>query len=255
LTDPAREAATEDGREVIEPITGSLISILGEGDCRTASVAVEMPGSGDETLADEVTYSFDEQCNVKDIIGRKLSYQEIERLEHLDRDNSDSSRLFGATGGEGGEVESALTLYGNWIHSSQTMQDVVNIDIAKFQYHTDRVWDGSNSWYKTGSGGSGPCVCPWWMRSSTSVTWNHPVGYPYQSYHDTKPQTYASSLAGGNFHSDFLWCNFQAGQNYTMENTHVSNYNGGYTAYFYQNRACSGTHMATRKWTNTDDEW
>lgn len=41
-------------------------------------------------------------------------------------------------------VAAASVIYDNVIHSSQTMQDVVNIDIAKYRYSHDRVWDNSD---------------------------------------------------------------------------------------------------------------
>jgi hypothetical protein len=133
------------------------------------------------------------------------------------------------------------TVYGNWIHTSQTMQDLVRIDIAKFQYHTERKWDGSSTWW----GGD------WWARSSTGRRWNHPTGNPVRLYMGGRGSaTYTEAY--GEFHSDFLWCNFQPGQNFRMTNRNTSYNDGRYTGHFYQNRACAGTVMATRMWANTD---
>lgn len=63
---------------------------------------------------------------------------------------------------------------------------------------------------------------------------------------------YNAAYANGHasFHSDFLWCNLQPGQNFTLYTTLKSVWQGSYDAFFTQSRVCSGTHMATAKKAN-----
>lgn len=102
------------------------------------------------------------------------------------------------------------------------------------------------------------CIRPvWYLRGSTSVSWNNPNGVFMDGYYGTPVNPVAWSYSHGNFHSDFLWCNFQPGQNFTMSTDLDSTIGGGYGAFFRQNRACGGTHMATSNWVSTTppSEW
>lgn len=141
----------------------------------------------------------------------------------------------------GGDVQAAATVYGNIIQSSQTLQDVINIDIAKFRYGHDRVWNGSQTRMKASVR---------WAYGQTGVAWNHPVG-AWFDLQETAWATEARGVAHGDFHSDFLWCNFQPGQNFSMKSTLTSRRDGGRKVDFTQSATCSGTHMATAHKTST----
>lgn len=210
------------------------VTVTGEGDCDT--LQVEVSGAvpdGYDAYAFGVDYTITSDCYVQ-LGDPTVGPDDTPEDTPLEASNA-------ATGS--GTEDTPETWYGNYIHSSQTMQDVVNIDIAKFRYDHDRVWNGSQTYFKS---------CCGYARSSTSVSWNHPAGSPVFDGWDGAPVATAHGYAHGDFHSDFLWCNFQAGQNFRMNTTLDSFKTGGYDAHFGQNRACGGTHMATSKSANTN---
>jgi hypothetical protein len=143
-------------------------------------------------------------------------------------------------------------VYGNYIRSSQTLQDIVNIDIAKLKFTHDRVWeDYYGGFVRFKAAGESWPYATWWLQGSTSVGWNHPHT-PVKDWHDvTWIPPYAGSAGHGDFHSDFLWCNLQPGQNFTLGTVLTAGANGAYNAAFGQSQVCSGTHMATSKYTST----
>lgn len=141
----------------------------------------------------------------------------------------------------------------NYIHTSQTLQDVVNIDVAKLKTVTKRWWQ--------------PLAKVTWLvdngylddrvRASTSVRWNHPVsvtpGYFDFGCTNTKPCFQGTSVWGSHFHTDFTWCN-RSSESQEMELwTQVYTYGDGYAdAIFTQDVHCRGLHHATRVWQNSD---
>lgn len=137
--------------------------------------------------------------------------------------------------GAAGGSQALLVNYGNIIQSSQTLQDIINIDISKFRYGHDRVWNGAQTYMKSGVR---------WKTADAGPSWNHVTG----SYFDLQETAWAASARGiahGDFHSDFLWCNLQPGQNFTLKTTLTSHSDGGRSVAFTQSQTCSGTHMAT----------
>jgi hypothetical protein len=54
-----------------------------------------------------------------------------------------------------------------------------------------------------------------------------------------------TTAASGAFHSDFLWCNFEPGQNFIMTTEITTFKDGGFARDYRQNRQCAGTHKAT----------
>lgn len=158
----------------------------------------------------------------------------------------------GRTAQSGSTGFEPATLYGNYIRSSQTLQDVVNIDIAKWKWTHDRLWDDYYAATRFKAAGEDGSNYVYWGRASTSVSWNHAVG----AYYDGANTSWCSlctahSYSHGTFHSDFLWCNFQPGQDFNLRTTLDSKSGGGYDAHFSQSNVCSGTHMATSKSTST----
>jgi len=141
----------------------------------------------------------------------------------------------------GGATTNAQTV-GNWVHSSQTQLDVINIDIARFRYLRDRKWDGGQTWWGNG-----------WLAGNTEKAWNHPVGV--QHHWTQGPGISAATEGSGDFHSDFLWCNLQEGQNFRLSTTMTTFKNGDRGASFRQSQNCFGTHMATAVKTSLSDQW
>lgn len=227
-------------RTVQDPVTGSTVTISGEGNCSTAQVDVTMPGSARETFGAEIRYYVDALCNVMVEGGRLLSRTDLQSLE-------------GATGepgsaavepSSGGGVAPASVWYGNYVHSSSTLLDPPSIDIAKVLYHTDRRWDGNYTEWKTDLWGEG---------DEGNKAWNHYLGGAIEDIGigASLPQSTTTEFRG-DFHSDFLHCNFQTGQNFSMWNRNRSYGDGRYDAHFRQSKVCSLTHMATRKWVSTN---
>lgn len=150
------------------------------------------------------------------------------------------------------------TIWGNFIRSPQTLQDVVNIDIAKLKWTHDRVWDDAS--------GACPGACvtrfkntnennpnlAWWGQCSTSVNWNHVTGCWYTGADTNWVAGLAKSHAEGRFHTDWTWCNGTSEwQNLALFTELKSFGDGGYNVSFTQAAPCPGTHMATSKWTTT----
>jgi len=122
------------------------------------------------------------------------------------------------------------------------VQDVIFIDIAKVQYHTDRNWDYGCTWWQ-------PDL---WGTASTSVRWNHPEAVWIHDLLGTRcGGDWTRTGITGQFHSDFLWCNFKENwQRLYLYNYNYSRSDGYAGAYWVQNVTCPGTHMATRLWQN-----
>lgn len=215
------------------------------------SGAVEDPTPG---LVSTVVVAVDSSCKVR--ISQQRQRQRVARdagpAESLD--TTGKVEVMGSDAGGSSTDFEANAIYGNYVRSSQTLQDVFNVDIAKWKWTHDRVWDTvtTKTRFKVpGTCSSSPTGC-WWGQSSTSVTWNHPRSANFATADTAWKTGTASSIGFGEFHSDFLWCNHQPGQNFRLT-TEVKSWNpGGYDAKFTQSRTCSGTHMATSKWTATE---
>lgn len=133
---------------------------------------------------------------------------------------------------------------GNWIRSSQTVQDIVNIDIAKFRHSHDRVWNGSWTYFKNASGARK-------AKASTSMPWNH-VTDIFLGHADYSYRTHAKSTARASYHSDFLWCNGEDGDDFRLRNTLHSWSDGSWYARYIQSELCSGTHLVHHESTGTN---
>mgnify|MGYP001787609066 CR=1 FL=1 len=55
----------------------------------------------------------------------------------------------------------------------------------------------------------------------------------------------------GNFHTDFLWCNFTS-QNFSLYNRNTTYQDGARAGQWTQSQVCPLTHMATAIWANTN---
>lgn len=229
-------------RMVREPITGSTVTIENEGDCNALRVVV----TDTTRTASQVDYDVDTNCMVTGIKGTlpSPSTSAVSTIASTTSAAAASASPSQAVTVRG--VTAAAATSCNYIHSSQTVQDPVNIDIAKLRLHSNRCWDGSSTWM----------VSDVWAEASTSVSWNHVVGTPWFPRVDWGAGTTATAVGSANFHSDWLWCNFTADwQVLSLTNTNVSNKDGTYTVSFSQSRACPGTHMATASKANSNYGW
>lgn len=210
----------------------------GWADCNNLRVDVSTSGAG----AMGVEYDIDARCRVIKVTGTKTEAKSSSSETQVGGEASSTAQPPASLSGP---VAAAATSC-NYIHSSQTLQDVVNIDIAKLRLHSNRCWNGSKTWM----------VNDVWARSSTSVSWNHPDGNPWFPRVDWNQGTTATAIGSANFHSDWLWCNLTADwQVISLTNTNVSKANGSYSASFSQSRACPGTHMATASKVSSSRDW
>ncbi|GEM_PF-3481811 len=229
-------------RTVREPITGSTVMIENEGDCNALRVVV----TDTTRTGAQVDYDVDTNCMVTGIKGALPSPSTsavgaIASTTSVAVASASPSQTVAVRG-----VMSAAATSCNYIHSSQTVQDLVSIDIAKLRLHSNRCWNGSSTWM----------VNDVWAEASTSVSWNHVVGTPWFPRVDWGAGTTATAIGSADFHSDWLWCNFTADwQVLSLTNTNVSNKDGTYTVSFSQSRACPGTHMATASKANSNYGW
>lgn len=213
-------------RSTTEPVTGARLTISGEGDCAELSVRATLEGEPATTAILE--YDITNDCRVSNIAG------------HQQRDTALVQPTSIAAGVPAVASESC-----NYIHSSQTLQDIINVDIAKHRLNTRRCWTPTTTW-----------MTAWTAHSYTSVSWNHVVGSPRMLRFDTARSATAIGQSSGTFHTDWAWCNANSGwQTIELRNTNTSKAGGGYSASFWQNASCPGTHMATASKANTSPEW
>lgn len=124
------------------------------------------------------------------------------------------------------------------IHGSQTIQDIVNLDISRFRLARERAaLSGQTKFTST----------RYYHAWDGNLAWNHVSGVYIGPYTSSYTAFTASAYGNGRFHSDFLWCNLQPGQDFTMYTTLYSYGSGSYNVAFSQSRTCTGTHMATAK--------
>ncbi|MFA5564531.1 MAG: hypothetical protein WC184_01385 [Acidimicrobiia bacterium] len=227
---------------------GAEVHVERGNDCDGTSIEVISGRVDDPTpdLVSTVIVEIDERCGVT-IVEQEVRAPLAPEISSVVRESvevsSESSSI-----GENTSHFAPMALYGNYVRSSQTLQDILSIDIAKFKWTHDRQWD--DVYNATRFKAASECCDVYWGESSTSVAWNHPVGAYFDTADTTWQPTIARSFAHGSFHSDFLWCNLQPGQNFTLSTELQSWAPGGYDAKFRQSQTCSGTHMATSKWTS-----
>lgn len=238
-------AASIRSRTIVDSVSGEKLQVTNDGDCGNVTVREEASKAGgfdDVGVTHALSYGLDSGCHV---VVLASSPTETTAMA------SSASPPLETASATGGAADQTLTAapatatiaatcgyFGNVVHGSQTLQDVVNIDIGKYRYGHDRNWNACSNISK---------FIQWWMVDSTSTSWNHP-NTPVSDGYDSAWNTYAANGYGhGSFHSDFLWCNFQPGQNYNLYTNLVSYASGSYDAHFSQSRVCSGTHMATAK--------
>lgn len=234
--------------EVIRGSDGALVRVHRGDGCVGTTMDIDSGVVNDPTpgFVSSLVVDVDENCNVR--ISNQKSHVPATESQPTAGVSTGTSRA-NSVETSSADFESN-TLYGNYIRSSQTLQDIASIDIAKWKWTHDRVWDdvAATRFKVAGEDGSNYV---WWGQASTSLSWNHAVG----AYYDGADTSFcsncvANSYSHGTFHSDFLWCNFQPGQDFNLYTTLDSISGGGYDAHFSQSATCSGTHMATSKSTS-----
>ena len=258
------QITTGTSRVITAGASGVRVKVTDEGDCDRVQVETTLlPPTKARTLVTEARYSFDDHCRVTLNGTRTIDQATFRKTNNYTGKTATATRgkALTTTSGKALTVTSskaatttsgraaatkaaAVVVYGNYAHTSQTVQDVVFIDIAKLQYHADRNWDRNCSWWRPDR----------WARSSTSVSWNHAEKPTFGTTGGTAcNNAWTSTAASANFHSDWLWCNFTANwQKLSLTNTNFTRSDGTAGASWKQSRACPGTHMATRVWANTN---
>ncbi len=220
--------ATHDPLDQKDDSSGVVLHVRDDGDCDNVSVEgfAEIPA--DDLAVLEVKYSTDEQCKVT-----------LDSVTKTDQTNIDLRTE---------RSEGVGTVYGNYLHTFQTVQDIVNIDIAKLQFDTNRNWDGSCSWWAD----TPPPA--FYAAASTGVKWNHPYKPTIQDQVQRAcGADWARAYGFAGFHSDFLWCNFKSEwQTIELAQWNYTRADGTGGVNWWQNRSCPGTHMATKIWQNTN---
>lgn len=236
---PREITKTRGGRIVAVPNPDVVLRVFGEGDCSTLAIEGAIERTKAATGVIEVEYRVDKTCAVVDVQVREVDQTTFRRTNGFgDRPVAITEARRAAPGSLGA---TAIT-YGNYVHSSQTVQDIINIDIAKLQYHTDRNWNGACTWWQPDR----------WAGAYTGVWWNHPTNVWISEVLGIRcGSDWTRTGASATFHSDFLWCNFTASwQQMQLANWNYSNSVGGYGVYFWRNVGCPGTHAATAFWAN-----
>ncbi len=217
----------------------------GEGNCESLRATADVKALSTTSDVTIVEWDISSECHIGSVHVDKLSQEAFRQSQGYGEGDEQLTRTDPAANAfPAGAVAQPHLTYGNYIHSSQTVQDVVNIDVAKLRSHTDRNWNGS---------------CTWWKHlravSSTSMSWNHPYKPGIVGAWEGCGIFYIYSLAAPNYHSDWLWCNFGSGwQEMWLANWHYSWASGDWLTSFFQNVSCPGTHMSTASWTNTNPD-
>ncbi|MDO4888174.1 MAG: hypothetical protein Q3979_05665 [Actinomycetaceae bacterium] len=217
---------------MVEPAADATVTISGEGDCEALSVVVESDGDAN------VEYEISNACHVE-------SVRAVDAFREPTGTLGDPTRPPAHTVQTSGRASPTSGQQCDWVHSSQTVQDVANVDIAKHRLNTYRCWDGHET-----------SMVKWTARSYTGVPWNHASGRPDIVLFDSDWGATASAQSSGKFHTDWVWCNVKSRwQGIELRNTHVSYPNGGYRVTFWQNGSCPGTHIATGVKADSKAEW
>jgi hypothetical protein len=211
-----------------------LVEVINSGDCAHLIVHVRLVGDADTSYARQRQYTVNPDCTV--------TFGTIERI--LLR-----SPLAAAA--------APTTYYYNYHHSSQTLQDAINIDVAKTRLVDKKFWNNYSTWlddpwcYAT-------CHLYGVVKAYTGKTWNHPTGvdFPYigeSCRHDTNCSDNLI-IGHGHFHTDFGWCNLGSGAHQEIDqwNDNYSRANGTYWTDFYHQAPCAGLHNATKVWADTN---
>ena len=220
------------------------LQVFNEGNCSLmlVNVHVNLPV---DVPAIEALYDVNDACQVVNASARITT-----------PDTTDQPGLQSVGLGRGLSLPESAPVPGsstNYIHTSQTLQDVVNIDVAKLKTVTKRWWQ--------------PTFWLTWLvdngyfddraKASTSVKWNHPTevipGYFDYGCTNTTPCFQATSVWGSHFHTDFTWCNASSESQEMELWTQVYTYGDGTAdAIFTQDVHCRGLHHATKVWQNSD---
>ena len=215
-----------------DPTTGAVFVIENDGDCDRIKVSLEVPGSH---KIKEVTYWVTDTCTLA--WESKL----VDPQTEVVADPPATEELQFAADAAPAKTSSATTAAvattsSNYIHTSQTVQDILNFDIAKLRYHTQRAWNGVRTWFRSDL----------FAVASSGFAWNHVVGAAIDYIGPEGLSSY--STAHGDFHSDWLWCNL----NYRMDNNNKPSSSGWFGGAYTQSvTRCSGTHMTTKTWANS----
>jgi hypothetical protein len=233
-------AAPAGARVVTDSVTGATLTITNEGNCSALSIE-EDGGSASTPSAGSVaalSYSIDASCYVTVDDGVWTT----NATEPDDPQDGDVGNAGGA-----GDSPDANWQY-DWLHTSQTLQDIINIDITKLRFDGRRRWNGSYTAF-TGD---------WWAQAQAPRSWNHVASGPFlDALDETANAGTANGRVHANYHSDFVWCNFEPGQNFTMTTAMTTKKDGNMARTYSQNRQCAGTHKATRSShdQNAPDGW
>jgi hypothetical protein len=241
-------------REITSVEDGIEVKIVthDEGDCARAgfSASYLVDAAVDDVV--ELRYSVAADCSVVYDGTVRIPQSEYRAREGLEGPATALAPVPVGTappargGAEGDEPVVAAacgTWVGNYIHTSQTVQDVINIDVAKYRLHTDRKWNGCGTYIGDRFG-----------EGSTRMSWNHYTGDTYVSGSVcslANPCGSAYYRRRGNFHTDFLWCNFTS-QNFSLYNRNTTYQDGAKAGQWTQSQVCPLTHMATAIWANTN---
>lgn len=243
MNTPAGAAPAAKQRVLADRNAGVQLTVSNEGDCNKVNVQTAILPTSKTDAVTEVVYDFDAKCNVTLRPTKLVDQTSFRKANGYGSTPAPLTRMATSTS-EAGMLAAAAVNYGNYVHSSQTVQDVIAIDIARLQYHTDRNWNYSCSWWQPDR----------WAQSYSGVSWDHPETPTFGATGGTAcNNAWTTTVASANFHSDWLWCNFTANwQKLSLTNTNYTRSDGTGGATWIQSRACPGTHMATRVWANTN---
>lgn len=240
-------------RTIEHPPSGLELVITNEGDCERMTVLqqpISETGLRDVGVTHTLDYAIDDTCHVRILRGgtHDSPNDATEPTTNGDQASGKGGPSLTKSRPVGSTKDLSLVAcgaYGNVIHGAQTLQDVINIDIAEFRYGHDRNWS-------TCTGKTLFTFGNWWLQQLTEASWNHAVGNTI-TYYNSNWVTTAIGKSNGSFHSDFLWCNMQAGENFVLYTKLTSYNNGNYAGGYTQSDVCAGTHMATA--TKADLNW
>jgi hypothetical protein len=250
------DETTDGTRAVVDEESGTRILISNEGNCELLSVEVESqrlaPGDAvgdggkllqsDEANSLDFSYSVDDKCHVSvDGVQKRSMRSDAEANSRAGSSLPSDVKEWRCPGSNPHDLSG---YYGNWMNGTRVLQDPVNIDIAKNRYHHDRVWNGTKTFYKEGR-------CYARASTSDSTSWNHPQEVYAEQYDKDPAPDVAYAFEHATFHSDFLWCNFESGQNFKMQAYYESYDNGTWWMTIVSNRECSGTHISSSYNTST----
>jgi hypothetical protein len=222
-------------RKIVEPVTGAEIKVSNEGNCDKINVHVNIHSS-DQVVVD---YVIDENCIISQITG----------VRNITSDPASPDEGSSISAASSIDMKTSNNLPRgtscNYIHSSQTVLDVVSLTIARSRLHSNRCWTGSQTRMESDV----------WAESYTALSWNHSTGITFPWVNRTWAAT-ASARSQHNFHTDWAWCNASGSwQTIKLTNTNISYANGSYGVTFAQDRSCPGTHMSTASKTSTSRTW